>query len=268
MSSEDTAAFTPLSKERCLAVVREESESLAKAAQRGLAAKVPRYPDWSVADLVVHTGLVHDWVERIVRELAQERLDRQPPPTWNGTAGILLGWFRSGAERLAATLTAADPATAVWTFAGEHQVSFWLRRMAHETATHRWDAESAFGTAEPFAADLAASGITESLAMHLPHDDTELAGSGERIALVPTGGAAMVALLELDGGRVKSVRPGEGVDADGRTDATIRGSLTELWLLLTGRSIEARLSVEGDRAVFDRLIAAVGRVGVPARPAG
>ncbi len=259
--------FAPLTKERCLEVIREESDRLAQAALRGLEARVPRYPDWNVADLVVHTGLIHDWVERIVSERASERLSRNSPPKWEGDAAVLIGWFHTGAGRLLTTLSAADPATEVWSFAGEGRVSFWLRRMAHETATHRWDAESAVGTAQPFADDLAVSGIAESLQMHLPQDDASLAGNGELVALAASRDGDVLALLELRDGGVQAVRSEAGAGTGGRIDATVRGELTDLWLMLTARAASDALSVEGDIEVYRRLVAAIGRVGVPGRPA-
>jgi hypothetical protein len=36
---------------------------------------VPTCPEWTVADLVKHTGTVHRWAGQMVRDLATERLD-------------------------------------------------------------------------------------------------------------------------------------------------------------------------------------------------
>lgn len=37
--------------------------------------RVPTCPEWSVAELVEHTGTVHRWATPMVRDLATERLD-------------------------------------------------------------------------------------------------------------------------------------------------------------------------------------------------
>ncbi len=194
----DAVASAPLSPSRCVHLVRAEARALASAAEAGLEARVPRYPGWTVADLVVHTGLVHRWAERIVRERATEPLPRDAPPPSRDEAPALLGWFREGADRLAATLEAAEPTTPVWSFTGPSIVAFWLRRMAHETAMHRWDAQSAHGCASPFAPDVAQGGIDESLVLHLPRGDEAVRGSGERVALVCTEDASMRPVLVID----------------------------------------------------------------------
>ena len=129
------------------------SESAAFHAAAGavpLDAAVPACPDWTVADLVYHLGEVHHfWGEVAGRRLASPDVDvpERPAPE------ELIAWGRAQAARLHETLAAADPATAVWTWASQKDVAFIQRRMAQETAVHRWDAESAGGTARPIDAD-------------------------------------------------------------------------------------------------------------------
>ena len=54
----------------------------------------------------------------------------------------------------------SDP---VWTFTGSRPASFWARRMAHETAVHRADAEITVGRQPEIDADIAVDGIDEWL---------------------------------------------------------------------------------------------------------
>ena len=54
----------------------------------------------------------------------------------------------------------SDP---VWAFGRLRPASFWGRRMAHETAVHRADAELATGREPAFAPDIAADAIDEWL---------------------------------------------------------------------------------------------------------
>jgi uncharacterized protein (TIGR03083 family) len=56
----------------------------------------------------------------------------------------------------------SDP---VWAFGEMRPASFWARRMAHETAVHRADAEIAVGRTPDLAPELAADAIDERLGM-------------------------------------------------------------------------------------------------------
>jgi hypothetical protein len=46
--------------------------------------------------------------------------------------------------------------------------AFWFRRMAHETAVHRWDAQLAVRLPEPLESKLAADTVAEALDTFLP----------------------------------------------------------------------------------------------------
>ena len=58
--------------------------------------------------------------------------------------------YDAGLDALVAALAATDPDEPVWNWSPTHAAAparFWFRRMAQETAVHRWDAEAAAGTA-------------------------------------------------------------------------------------------------------------------------
>jgi uncharacterized protein (TIGR03083 family) len=133
-----------MEKDRCIAALLADSASLAEAARLGLDAAVPSCPGWSVAELVEHTGRVHRSVTRRVQQRETERqsaADIALPPR-----AELASWFASGAEVLARVLEAAEPDTSIWNWSvGPKVASFWWRRLAQETAVHRWDAQSAHG---------------------------------------------------------------------------------------------------------------------------
>src|SRR5687767_7014823 len=133
-----------MEKDRCIAALLADSAALAEAARLGLDAPVPSCPGWSVADLVEHTGRVHRSVTRRVRNLETERhpaADIALPPRPE-----LAGWFQSGADALARVLEAAQPDAQVWNWSvTPNLAAFWWRRMAQETAVHRWDGEAAHG---------------------------------------------------------------------------------------------------------------------------
>ena len=108
-----------------LGTLRADGSALAAAARRGLEPPVPACAGWTVADLVLHTGMVH----RHKTEFDRGRLGGPPHP-WPPPAPArheLLGWYEQGLEELATILKAEDPETHVWT-QGSGKVSLWPMR--------------------------------------------------------------------------------------------------------------------------------------------
>jgi uncharacterized protein (TIGR03083 family) len=159
----------------------------------------------------------------------------------------LLAWFEEGLADLTSELEAADPAEPVWTFAQDRSIGFWQRRMAHETAVHRWDAQSAFGDPEPIERRLAATGIPESLAIHVvrPSSGTAVGGHGESVALRCDDGSGdwRVVLLQDE----VLVEEGEG-----SADATVAGTSSDVWLFVMTRPAPG-IRVLGDAGVVTHL---------------
>ncbi len=120
----------------------ETTSMTAQLQQADLGTSVRSCPGWDVRRLVRHLGRVHRWATEIVRT-GQEAEGGRPP---DGDDAALLAWFDQGAQELVATLTAADPDAPCWTFGPQPQLTaFWIRRQAHETAMHHWDAATALG---------------------------------------------------------------------------------------------------------------------------
>ena len=67
-----------------------------------------------------------------------------------GMLAQLVPIYRAGLAALVEALRDVDPATEVWTLTNDHSVGFVARRMAHETAMHRWDIEQAAGRGNAF----------------------------------------------------------------------------------------------------------------------
>ena len=230
-----------------LQAVRDDGTALAAAARRGLDPPVPACAGWTVADLVLHTGMVHRHKLEIVRGRLAEPPDPWPPPAPDPAE--LLGWYEQGLEELLTVLEAADPETRVWTFHRPDQtVAFWCRRMAHETAVHRVDAESAHGEPRPVPATLAADGVGELLEVFLaPFLEGEpVGGRGEAVHLHATDaeGEWLVRLLPA------GVEVGRG---HAKGDAAASGSASDLLLFLWGRAPADRLERLGDPALLPRL---------------
>ncbi len=73
-------------------------------------------------------------------------------------------WLEDGADALVARCSERGAEAPAWNWTDEPPtVAFWMRRMAHETAVHAWDAAASAGVATPIEPGLAADGIDELL---------------------------------------------------------------------------------------------------------
>ncbi|MFC9128587.1 maleylpyruvate isomerase family mycothiol-dependent enzyme [Streptomyces sp. NPDC057099] len=169
-----------------------------------LSATVPTCPDWSLEELVRHTGGALRWVELMVRTRAQEEVPEEEVPgaegpEARGDAAALDAWLGEAGEQVVAALREAGPDAKVWGWAGILNAGFWARRMAHEVTVHRADATLTAGLPYEVAPDIAADAIDEWLriveyAQTDPHDQAarELRGPGRSIHLHATDTGAEV----------------------------------------------------------------------------
>lgn len=242
--------------DQALEVLQTTSAALAGTAARDPERDVPTYRTWSVADLIVHTGRIHRWVTWIVANRATER----PPQPEVARPADLLEWFREGATDAVDTMAAVSPTATVWTLTGDGVVGFWRRRLALETTIHLWDAQRAFGAAEPIPDGIAAAGVSEALEVYLEPRlrGAEIGGAGEVVRLRDTGGTRSWAVrLHSDAIEV--------VNADQPADVDIAASAADLWLFLMGRAGRDVLVVHGPPAVAARLEHAVALLPPPSR---
>lgn len=243
-------------KEFWVAGLRAEGAAFrAVVGQEGaLRSSVPSCPDWTIEDLVRHLGGLYQWVTgHIGRGVTDHpgQADHSDAPT----GADVLSWWDEHYAKLLKVLDWIDPALPAWNPAPQSKrAEFWHRRMAHETAVHRWDAQMALGLSEPIEAKLAADGITEVLDTLLP--------AGRRRG--PLDRHGVVALRATDVGEVWNVRlRGAGIallDTDTLLDhdhhnerATAIGTASDLLLALYGRVPFDVLDVAGD----DSLLAAL-----------
>jgi uncharacterized protein (TIGR03083 family) len=122
-------------------------------------------PDWDLARLIKHTGIVHRWATATVATKATEpvavsALDAGLPADVAGYPR----WLAAGAAPLLAALREAGPDAPVWSWAADDGGSgWWARRMLHETTVHRVDAELALGIEPSLDPVAAADGVDEFL---------------------------------------------------------------------------------------------------------
>ena len=240
-----------LDKQIYLDAIEREGAAMADAAIDHLDAPVRSCPGWDVRALVGHTGTVH----RVWRQVVDRRL-QSPADIDRSLVDLppgrdVIEWFREGVTLLVETLGDAEDSQPIWTWSHVKNVSFVPRRMAQETAVHRWDAQSAGGAPRNIESELAADGIDEMLDIHLPSNDLEnLKGNGETIHLHRSDGdGEWLIRLTPEGAQV------ERGHAKGNVAA--RGTASDLLLMLWGRIEPNRLELFGDASLLDRYLDAV-----------
>jgi uncharacterized protein (TIGR03083 family) len=145
----------------------------AATVQAGPDAAVPTCPQWDVRELVRHLARVYAMVNLA---LSKEPDDARPaPPRAPEDFDAALTWWDEQSARLTTTLSTSDPDRPVWSFFPGGTPRTWTRRVAHETAIHRLDAEHALAGLGPdhvhdliFDPAFAADGVDEMLSVLLP----------------------------------------------------------------------------------------------------
>jgi uncharacterized protein (TIGR03083 family) len=246
--------------DRYLDALTAQSELLAAAlAGADIQRRVATCPDWTLRELVEHVGQGHRGTTALITQRASA-----PPP-----AGQLqlpaapeephrLGmWLREGAGQLVDALREAGPHTPVWGWADDHSTGFWARRMAHETAVHRADAELTLHRAFTLEPDLAADAISEWLGLlSLPQaveyrpELAALRGDGQILHLHCTdpglGEAGEWIVRRMPSGPVWEHGHAKG-------DVAVRGAAVDLLLVLMRRvaPAQASITVHGDASLLD-----------------
>lgn len=203
---------------------------------------VPACPGWGLADLGRHLGSVHRWAREAIRT---GRAGAEP--LGPADRAELVAWLTEGADALVATLRNTDPGAPTWTFGSPpHQVGFWGRRQAHETAVHLVDAQQSAGLPVRMDGRLAADGVIEVATMFFPR----------QVRLGRIGPLRYGLRIVLTDAPETAVLAGDGTDRDAPTAATITGTAADVLLVLWGRVALATLDVDGDPEVARSVLAA------------
>ena len=239
-------------------------QDITTAARRGPLTPLPSCPGWTITTLLGHLATVYISVARYIRDgtgvdivndvadldLEPEyvswyeggRKDEQAPPD-------VVAWFEGTATRLARAFDDSDPAALCWTWLKADQtVGFWLRRMAHETAVHAWDAQLAHGDPGPIDSELAADGVDEALFIYqavVCRSQSTQEGKGESYHFHRTDGPGEW-LVRFEGTGMTVRRE------HARADVALRGNASDLVLFLWHRIPADRLDIRGDRTLIAR----------------
>ena len=255
--------MAPLADDRYLEALPVQSTLMAETlAGANLAMQVPSCPEWTLRQLVEHVGRAHRWVTAIV---TRRRTTAPDFDTLNvlapADADGLCRWLADGAAELAEAIRSVGPQTPIWSWADEQSAGFWARRMTHETAMHRADADLALGREFVLDPELAADAISEWLSLlALPEainyrpELAELRGEGQILHLHSTdpglGEAGEWIVRRTPSGPVWE--PGHA-----KGDVAVRGAVVDLLLVMMRRVApgEAPITVHGDGTVLDHWLA-------------
>lgn len=228
-----------------LDALRRENEAFYAAVDPArFAERVGSCPAWSLGDLVWHMGEVHWFWGSIVEGRLKDPLDVSEPQR-PADGRELVSWARESGERIRGILSEADPATEVWTWSDQNDVAFIRRRMAHETAVHRWDAQSTTSDGgRPVDAALAADGIQEFLSYFFPYS----VGANE-----PYEGTVHLHCTDVEGEWLL-MPDGTHTTGHSKGDAALRGTASDLLLTLWRRAPLDQVDIVGDRSVASELI--------------
>ena len=221
-----------------ITAVRHEGSLFSDAVRRsGLDAEVPGCPGWDVRELIRHLSSVHLWAAAYVSNRATEWRDHGPEELteywpelacfWPDDAD-LVDWYLETNENLVRELTTAPPDHECLAFLpAPTPVAMWARRQAHETAIHRFDAESPAKSTTSYDSAFASDGIDEILMLFAPRWGN------------PTPHANTMVVRTTDTNDAWHITMGpETINArhgDGPADVTLAGTASELFLAVWNR---------------------------------
>lgn len=220
-----------------------DGRALIEAVAAAPEAQLQACPGWTNRDLAKHTGGVYGMVTAQLQAGNPEKRVPSNAPDAPET-GDIIPWLRDRHQDLLATLRSTPPDAPTWTWIPEKTAVFFYRRMAQETAVHRWDAQQAAGTLTPIDPELATDGINEVITVfmqHAPRGPIDYpAGS---LHLHRTDGEGEWMLTAQNGVLTVTHEHAKG-------DAAARGPAQDILLYLWGRG-RAGLECHGDDALID-----------------
>lgn len=211
-------------------------------------------PGWTLADLAYHQGEVWHFWGRIVADGITERGQLQTiRQIERPDADLIVDWLALTHNELFSALVDAGTEQEVWTWTGANRETAWVRRrMAQETAVHRFDAARATGDPYELGPSMAADGIDEFLMW--------FAGTERREGELKPGGTVHLHCTDTDesdtaGGEwfVSSMKePSCTFTREHRKgDAAVRGRAHDILMWLWRRSADG-IEIIGDEKVARR----------------
>jgi uncharacterized protein (TIGR03083 family) len=235
-----------LTNSEYLNILLAEGDAFADSVQNALTAPVASCEPWVGADLLWHMVEVHYSWKFIVQSHLMD--PEKYVPRDKPSDDDMLQEYRDGLHELIDVLSTTDASRSCWTWAGVRDVAWVIRRMAHETAVHAWDARCAAGVESQIPAALASDGIDEFVFVMLDN-----VREGERAL----SGSVHVHCTDVDGEWL-IVPSSDGALQVTREHAkgacAIRGTAHELLMALWRRVPMSAIEVIGDTAVAQQFL--------------
>ncbi|MDI2125513.1 maleylpyruvate isomerase family mycothiol-dependent enzyme [Yinghuangia seranimata] len=240
-----------------LRLIDERSSAFcaAVAAAPGLDVQVPTCPEWTLFDLVRHLGEGRRaWAATVAAgpdATGKSAPGGDPAPQ---EREALLAWMAESTQQLLDALREAGPDRGCWTWWGASQsprtCGAVARHQLQEIAVHTYDAQVTAGAPQPLPDEVAVDGVDEFLSTCCatteawPHEPAT-------IEYHATEGPSWRVWLSADGARITDLTEPAGDAAN----VSASGTASELVLFMYGRNPMESVKIDGDRVVFDRIIA-------------
>jgi uncharacterized protein (TIGR03083 family) len=246
---------------RLLGSLDVDVDRVRQIAAMNLDAPVPTCPGWTVEDLVRH--LANGYLNVVVRRLrAPQEVPKQDLAAERPLAAL---------DRAYAVMTDEFGACRNNRSGSTESLRFWIRRITHETAVHRIDAELAVAVpVTPIPPDLAVDGIGELLTAYLAQEtqrwqedyQADLSDWTGRWVLVTAASARWRVTVRPNG---VHVTPVDSVAAPTHAaDAVVAGEPVTLMRWMYNRGDAGEIAFGGDRALIAqlrRLLTAITSIG-------
>lgn len=232
-----------LSYEVHVDAIEQEAERIGELTERGVKVAIKSTPGRDFEALLFHLATTFE------AAVAQLRTADQSAEVAQRTelTGSALDCFETSRLTIVALLRDHEPADPCWNVVGEDlTVGFLARRLAHESAIHRVDAEVARGTATTIDSELAVDGVDERLFVVLAHhsDEGEVPELGGSICLICSDTDAAWS-IDASRGRFR-VRAGRAP-----ADAAVVATASDLFCFSWNRPTIRPLQVTGRMAVVE-----------------
>lgn len=238
----------------------------AVASAPSLDVQVPTCPEWMLFDLVQHLGEGRrSWAATIAS--GPDAAAKSAPasaPAVPREREALLGWVATAIREFLDALREAGPDRGCWTWWGTSQspqtCGAVARHQLQEIAVHTYDVQVTLGAPQPLPEEVALDGVEEFLSTCCatttpwPHEPAA-------VDFHSAQGRSWRPWLSADGARagrlptpdtMPASAAGEKLDA---ADASAQGTAGELVLVFYGRVPVDCLQLNGERRLFDLLVA-------------
>ncbi|WP_328992147.1 maleylpyruvate isomerase N-terminal domain-containing protein [Kribbella sp. NBC_01245] len=251
---ENTLGFPDL-----LGMIDERSTAFCAAVSSApsLDAQVPTCPEWTLFDLVQHLGDGrYRWAATVAAGPATAPPALEGAPSAPREREALLAWMAASTQQLVDALREAGPDRGCWTWWADSQSpqtsGAVARHQLQQMVVHTYDAQITVGAPQPLPDEAALDGVDEFLftccatTAAWPHEPAV-------VDYHATEGRSWRLSLSADGARTTRLpsSDSEGLDAS----ASLQGTASELVLALYDRIPVDSLKLDGDRRLFDQLLA-------------